>query len=332
MAEPIGDTIIQAIAQDQHDSPRTQQGADGILGPSEIGGCREYVRAMIAKDPQDHPTEPRVKWAAFIGTVLGDAIESVIVNSTSEKVRALFPNATSQKRVVATLPRHGIKIAGSTDLVLADRVLDLKGKMDIGSVKYYGASFKHQVQISLYLLALIEDGTLPAGSVAELVYYDMAVGDPRTISFIITEEEAHGFVAQAEERLDDVFDALKTRQRGGELRDEPESYCAAIACPFYTACWQGYQPSEQITDERTITAVRTYAEGRRMKKDGEGMMRAIVSTLNSPGRPNPLEKPPAGKTGEHIINWKLRRNENVDPETGEVEETYSWAIDVRDQK
>ena len=60
--------------------------------------------------------------------------------------------------------------------------------------------------------------------------------------------------------LAEVAHAIETGQRA--TRDEPEAYCKKIQCPFYTACWAGYEPDNRLESERDIENIRRYIEAR----------------------------------------------------------------------
>jgi hypothetical protein len=62
-------------------------------------------------------------------------------------------------------------------------------------------------------------------------------------------------------------------------RDEPESYCRAISCPFYDACWAGYTPTGKIEHPREIAAVNEYVMLRDEIKAGNDALDAVKQML-----------------------------------------------------
>ena len=72
---------------------------------------------------------------------------------------------------------------------------------------------------------------------------------------------------------------LATGEARGYLRDEPESYCYAIGCPFYDACWEGYVPTREIVHERELRDVALFIEARQQQKDAESLRKARRESL-----------------------------------------------------
>ena len=288
------------------------------IGPSELGHCREYVRAKVAGDEQREL--PIVKWAAFIGTAVGEMLEEVM------KTRG----AMTQTPVSYTLPRHGFQVHGSLDVLwpkvpaeydalpydppldgtVFNQVWDWKSKDGIDGVMREGPARKEWIQISVYLLAALDRGYVDEDGIGVLVYYDRSGKDKQVWTQAVTVREARGWIETAEERLDDVIAALAKPSYGdGErhLRDEAESHCFYFGCPFYWQCWpESYQPDGVITDERSIKAMEQYDAGRELAKVAKKLQDEAKGILGV-GEENPV----AGRSDTWQLDWKLRESYGV---------------------
>lgn len=271
-AELVQEAVIEHAAA----SERTQQ---KTLGPSQLGGCREFIRATLAGDPQ--APETKMPLPAIVGTVLGDYIEAAL--------KAKYPGKViTQHRVKAQLPVTQILIAGSTDAIMKDiddqpnRLVDVKSKAGLGEIRRYGASRGNLIQLSTYFLALVQDGTLTENDLATLLYVDRSGREKEFETITIDFEIAMRWIGIAENGLDDV---KRTLEMGSpdevrwSLRDERPDYCFAIECPYRFACWGGSEhlPSNVIDDPHAIEAITHYVDARDDEKD------AIERKINARG-------------------------------------------------
>jgi hypothetical protein len=267
----IGNRVLSALEQWDNNRPRSRQ---KLLGPSSLGGCREYIRATIAGDPQVNV--PGMKLAAFIGTAVGDKMEEALAETIG---------ATTQGQVKLTLPRTGIVVAGSYDARLNRKeLIDLKGRDGLAETERDGAPFKECVQISVYLVGLIEAGEMDEDGIAVLVYFDRSGKEKRFWTKAINLDHARSYIDAAEDRIiDDIAPALEQGLPSNEtahLRDMPESWCFHTKCPFYAGCWTGYMPERTSTDPRRWKAamdyVRARAERKAIDKRIEGAKQALM--------------------------------------------------------
>ena len=74
-AQKIQTLIIDALNAHQDETPRTKQSNEGILGPSDIGFCRQKA-ALMTKGIA--PTDRPPKWAAAVGTAIHDYVERAL--------------------------------------------------------------------------------------------------------------------------------------------------------------------------------------------------------------------------------------------------------------
>lgn len=269
--QATADEIAAALTQWDENRDRSKQSAARILGMSDLGGCREFIRATIAGDPKMPPT--KLKLPAIIGTAGGDVIE--------EAATKYLPGATSQQTITVKMG-SGIVVTGHTDLIRdRKRIVDLKSKDGIRTVAVEGPSFENLVQLSGYLVGGIQQGLLDDDAVGILVYWDRAGNDKTFGSKTITHEQAIAYLMAADERLDEVSKALAdgTPAPARWLQDQPESYCFHIQCEFYQQCWAGYMPVGDIIDDAQEAAVHQYEKGRDYKKLGDQLQRQAKAQL-----------------------------------------------------
>jgi hypothetical protein len=218
----LGDAILGAVADWQNNSPRSQQSKARILGMSEMGGCREYIRATIAGEPKTPQEE--IKWPAFVGTALGDSIEEIIGGM----------GFSTQEDAKLTLPRTGITVMGHLDARTKGAIVDLKSKSELATVRREGPTFKEKAQISGYLVAKVQEGVLDEDATGHLVYLDRSGRDSTTHVWSTTYQNALLILDAVEERLLDVQHALATGTRedrnGRLMTDEPRSWCESVQC------------------------------------------------------------------------------------------------------
>ncbi len=283
----IGKRIFDTIAEAQNNYARSRQSSKRVLGRSEMGGCREYIRATISGDEKRETG--RLKWAAYIGTHLGDDIERDVKNMLGDQ-------AVTQERVTVQVPIPSdaegaeptyVSVTGSLDLALldifgdgTDDLVDFKSKDGVKPVRADGPSFKECAQISGYLIACIEKGILRPNSMAHLVYIDRAGNDKQPWVYTITLEDARNFIAMVGTRLHEVASAMTAGITQSYLRDMPESWCYHTGCPFYWQCWDGYAPTQEITNVAAIAAMEQYDQGRELVKLGEQYKRQAKNFLN----------------------------------------------------
>lgn len=293
--------IMESVTVQQLNAPRTLQSGARILGMSEFGGCREYVRASIAGDPKAPQTN--LKWSAYIGTVVGDAMETATKEAVvTELVNGYGGDVVTQRRVTLQLMVGNdetlteIRVSGSADLIflpdgtipegepipddfgLGD-VVDLKSKDGLGEVLRSGPSFKEKAQISGYVTACVQEGILPASTAAgHLMYYDRAGKVDDALTWSVDYEGAQLILEAASQRLWEVATALAIPGRRA-TRDMPESWCYHVQCPFYQACWAGYMPEKEITNPEALAAIQLYREARNDRNNSVDVIDAVKQQL-----------------------------------------------------
>ena len=263
--------LLAAVIREERERPRT---ASRLVGPSEVGGCRELLRARWFEPPEDDAPEEHWPLAAHIGTVMGEELERIF----GKRLDAL-----TQQRVTTYLETLGLEVSGASDVIFLDRKIltDLKSTAAMGSVLYEGPKFGYWIQVSLYVMGLVQAGILPAGSEARIVYFDRTGDYQEFVAFIVTWEQIVGYVKLAEQRIAEVVAAQKALDETGDprmiwsLRDYTPSFCfsAKVECPRRFKCWGGseWAPVEILTDPNHLSAARRYIEGRNLENTGKRM-------------------------------------------------------------
>lgn len=144
--------LLEAVIADRNAQPRSQQLQ---IGPSEVGGCRELLRAGLFEPPAE--AEPETNWAAaaHVGQVMGADLERIF----GERVNALL-----QQRYSTMFGMFGISISGGADLTFldGDQISDLKSIDDMGSTLY---DLNRDAQAIETLLSIYREGLLFAKNI-----------------------------------------------------------------------------------------------------------------------------------------------------------------------
>lgn len=278
----VATLVREAVRDHTMDSARSQQSTARLVGPSEVGGCRAYLARMIAEIPFDDGVAEEVKWAAFVGTAVGERLENVM--------RETYPEVRTQVPVEAML-NSGLRVAGTADVVMPTAVWDFKTVDGLETIRRTGPSFKQKVQVILYLMGLIQAGELPADATWALVYVDRSGRDDVPVVYEGTID--HDILAAIDARLEDVLYAVE-HDLSSASRDEPFDWCMK-ACPFFMHCRGAdeHQVSGLITDESVLTAIKLYQQGKAEEKVGKALADEAKQVLLGV----------AGSTGEFELSW-----------------------------
>lgn len=271
----LADRMLDALKTHEKSRERSQQ---LTLGPSELGGCREYIRnVMIGAPTQDSDVWPA---AAVIGTLIGDHVEAVA---------AKHLGALTQKSITTMLP-NGLVVSGTADMIFekANMLADGKTKDGFASVGRYGPSLENLIQVSIYTLGCVQNGYLTEGASAVLLYVDRSGDKQVLMEHVITWEQIQQNIELAVARLEDVIEAQEHVDKGEvewarALRDKTPPFCYSekVMCPFRDLCWKGSEwvPDEVITDPFTIESVARYAAARDLEKETADLKRDMRDNL-----------------------------------------------------
>lgn len=286
-AEKLTQLITTALSDFESVSPRSLQSREGILGPSDIGFCRQKA-ALVTK--QILPTDNPPRWAAAVGTAIHNYVEHAL--------KITYPDwivgSIDQLTVTALLP-SGAEITGHPDLVVpsANAVLDIKTVDGFAWVKRSGTSQSHVYQRHLYALGLIQSGLLSTDTPVLVgnIYFDRSGKEPAPL--VITSEFDPAITDEIDRWVTDVIYAV---QHGEDAsRDQPAAVCERI-CEFFTVCRGGlevHDGQDIITDQSLISAIDMYVDGRQMEKDGKAMKDAASVALAGIN----------GSTTTHQVRW-----------------------------
>lgn len=258
----IADRVVQAYSAQSMNSARTQQSRSGILGPSDLGGCRAYIAHTLMQTPREERSTP--PWAAFIGTAVGELLERAYV--------ARWPGARSQVRIKVELP-SGRRTEGSCDVLDETGVIDFKSLNGI-SVHGGNVPFKNLAQIMCYLLGAIQMGLLPEDAKWHLVYVDRSGSEP--VPHVVSGHLDMDVIHEMEER---VAEAEYAAVFGTEApRDQPYNLCEQF-CEFVRTCRGDWQPEGLIDHPAHLAAVDRYLEGKELEKRGKALRESAKKDL-----------------------------------------------------
>lgn len=278
--EDIGLFVMEAVRSMSMNTTRTQQQLEHVVGVSEMGACRNYLTHMVKGTEYDDPTD--IKWPAFIGTSLGDRLETAV---------ELLGGTRTQVPLTVTLP-SGLAVGGTCDVLRPDGVWDFKAVDGLQMIRRSGPTFQQKAQIMLYLLAAIQAGLVPEeDAVACLIYVDRSGKDPQP--HVWMHKFDMSIIETVDSRLEDVVYAVQTNEEA--QRDQPYEWCK-VACPFFNKCrGQELHASGLIEDEEVKQATKFYREGLRLEKEGKALKAEAKDRLVG------VE----GSTGEDMISWTV---------------------------
>lgn len=300
--------ISDALRQHMDGSARSIQASDGILGPSDIGFCRNKAALMTKGVPA---TDTPPKWAAAVGTAIHNYVEAAIKEAHPDWLVGSIDNVS----VTATLP-SGAEISGHPDIVVpsANAVLDIKTVDGFEWIKREGTSKQHKYQRHLYALGLIQskllDGNKPV--LVGNIYFDRSGKQPDPL--VIVEDMDPTLTDEIDSWIQDVIYAVKNNEDAS--RDVPAAVCERI-CAHFTACRGELETydGEFIEDPELLSAVDMYVQAREAKKEAEAMQKAAQAILNGVN----------GSTGTYQVRWV-----DVQPTTVESFEKAAYRrMDVR---
>lgn len=279
--------ITTALSDYNKSSARTKQSLDGILGPSDIGFCRQKAVLVTRQTP---PSDVTPMWAAYVGTAIHTYVESALKTMHPDWLMGSIDHV----KVEAHLP-SGAKIGGHPDIVIpsANTVIDIKTVNGFEWTKKHGPSQSHKYQRHLYAMGLMRDKILDPTQPVYVgnVYFDRSGKEQEPLVFC--EPFDMDLTAEIDRWMSDVIYAVEYGE--DSARDVAAPVCEKI-CDFFTVC-RGSLPErdsqELITDEHLLSAIELYIEGRDLETKGKQMKKESGEQL-------------AGITGvtpTHQIRW-----------------------------
>lgn len=302
------EVISTALNNFMDGSARSIQSDEGILGPSDIGFCRQKA-ALMTRGVSS--TDKTSKWAAAVGTAIHNYVEAALKESHPDWIMGSIDDLV----VTAVLP-SGAEISGHPDIVIPykNMVLDIKTVDGFEWVKREGTSQQHKYQRHLYAMGCLRAGLFAPDQPVMVgnVYFDRS--GKRKEPIVLIEEMDPTLTDEIDSWIQDVIYAVK--QGEDASRDIPAAVCERI-CTHFTACRGSLETYESdiIEDPMTIDAISMYVEGRELTKQGDEMKKAAQTRLIGIN----------GTTGEYQVRWV-----DVQPATVESFEKKAYSrMDVR---
>ena len=287
MTNNYKELIQEALSVYDGSSPRTQQSLDGILGPSDIGFCRQKAVLVTRQVP---PSDKTPMWAANVGTAIHSYVELAL--------KTIYPNwlmgSIDHIKVEAHLP-SGAKISGHPDIVIpsSNTVLDIKTVNGFEWTKRHGPSQSHKYQRHLYAMGLMREDILDPTQPVYVgnIYFDRSGKEQEPIVFC--ELFAPSLTSEIDRWVSDVIYAVQNGE--DSARDVAAAVCEQI-CNFFTVCRGGLPErdnQEVITDDYLLSAIDMYIAGRELENEGKQMKKESGEKLAGIN----------GITATHQIRW-----------------------------
>jgi hypothetical protein len=277
--------VSNVIDRTTNDSGRSRQAAAGILGVSDVGVCREYVRRVIVRE-QPSQTPHTYDLAAFVGTAVGDHIESAFVD--------MFPQREwvkqTQVEVRLQVRDYLLTIPGHPDLFSRTDLIDFKTRDGLGVVRRTGPTDQERYQRALYAYALIEAGLMDSDCWVHNVYLDRSGADNQPV--VWSERYDPAVITEAAEWLSDALYAVEMGEEAS--RDKPREWCWAC-CPFAPKC-RGEDDTDvegRVDDPVFIDAVRVYTDAKAIIAAAEKDKKSAASVLRDV----------SGTVGDFKVRW-----------------------------
>jgi hypothetical protein len=304
------DAVHNAIQNASNSTARSQQQQDFRLGSSNIGHCRNYAALLTKQTPF---SDVRDKTAAFMGTVLGKAVE--------DQLQKEHPDWFFQSDGVFRIPSGG-ELPGHPDIVIpasagasveeilasledADYdgpalfmqgVWDLKSKAEMEAIKRNGQTLQQKFQLTQYASMMIDAGHLDPTKpifIAD-VFFDRSAQSQET--WCIGEFYDPDVVAEIDEWINDVKYAVAHNEDAS--RDMPREFCWNW-CEYATVCRGNDTDVEGLLEDPAVfTAVEMFEERKVLMDRAKALEKGYKTALAGV----------AGSTGQHMI-----RNTWVNP-------------------
>jgi hypothetical protein len=300
--------VHDAIQTAANTTERSQQQQDFKLGASNIGHCRQHAVYLIK---QTQPTDVRDKTAAFIGTVLGDAVEAQLKKDhphwliQEEGHSEFLSGGGVDCHVDIVVPHEGSVSPEEFEANVAAReedpsieplyvqgVWDLKSKDKLDSVKKYGPSQQQIFQLHQYVNAMIRKGVLRGEEPIWIndVYYDRSGSQPIPYTFGMWYDPA--ILQEIDEWVHDVKYAVISNTEAS--KDKSRDWCWSY-CEYATLCRGNDTDVEGLIEDPQIVAeVNLYAEANKRESEAKKLKEQIKARI-----PDQL----SGSTGTHLVRW-----------------------------
>ncbi len=265
----LGPLLAAGIKAYGEDSTRSRQSAEGKVGASNLGWCRQYSLLMLKGV---EPTDSVNIWAAQVGTAIHEYI--------AKALKGFFPDWVIEgERLTATFP-SGYTVPGTPDLIAPDynAVVDVKSLDGFERITKLGPSQNNRFQRATYALAAIQAGLLDSNHPVFVAnyYVDRSARNPEP--YFLWEQFDVAVLEEADEWQSDVHYAH--RQGEDASRDIDAVICARI-CDRFSACRGGLPMREEprLHGPELIAAAELVYEGRELAKRAKRMVDEGLDSL-----------------------------------------------------
>jgi hypothetical protein len=276
--------LTSAVRDYSYNDARSQQSRDGILGPSDLGFCRQKAALTTKGAARSDETKEA---AARIGTAIHRYLAAAFASANPAWI-------ADSERVTATFP-SGAQISGTPDLICPDynAIIDVKTVDGFEWVKRQGTSQNHKYQTHTYALAAMQQGLLDQSKQVHvgIMYIDRS-GKEEDPFFIIKPFD-ESIIRDIDLWISDVIYAVRNGEDAS--RDIPAPVCERI-CEFFAVCRGGLEThdgGEFIEDPMLLSAVDMYVEARDLEKEAKRMKDEASAVLHGVN----------GSTGEYQVRW-----------------------------
>ena len=303
--------VYAAIQNASNNTDRSAQQQDYRMGMSNLGHCRQYAALMTKQVAFSDVTD---KTAAFIGTVLGKAIEDQLKTEhpdwlfQSEVTYKLLsggevpghPDIVIPAKSGATVEEFRASIEAATDadgnvdmgkIKFPQGVWDLKSKDQLDSIRQYGQTQQQKFQLTGYTSGLIDAGVLDGDQPIWImdVYFD------RSGSVHEAYAVGHWYDPDVNTDIDNwVQDVLyAVIHQEDAARDMPRDWCWSW-CEYATVCRGDDTDVEGLVDDpEFLAAVAMNRHASALEKEAKRLKSSAQKVLK--GR--------SGSTGTHVVRW-----------------------------
>lgn len=310
------DELYGAIQNASNETDRSAQQQANVLGMSNIGHCRQYAALMIK---QTEPTDVRDKTAAFIGTVLGQAIEAQMKKehpnwlfqtegvfkipsggelATHPDVVVPWEGSATKEEFIANYEAR--KLDPSIPKVYVQGVRDLKSKDKLDVIQKYGPNTQQRYQLHGYAASMIDAGVLNGDEPIWLsdIYFDRS--GHQHYAYTFGEWYDPTVLENIDDWIHDVKYAVINHQDAS--RDKAREWCWSW-CEYATVCRGNDTDVEGlIEDPEILSAVQLYAEANATESAAKKLKDQLKAQI-------PMEV--AGSTGTHNVRWVWRNPTEV---------------------
>jgi len=267
----VTNRLVDGLTTYDANRDRSRQSAEGRLGMSDLGFCRNKALLKLTGAPTDEPDEPETgpevpNWPANVGTAVHSWIDEAFRDETDVLIGEQIGRVTAEFDAAS--------ISGTPDLVLPEYnlLLDVKTKNRIEPARREGHSQNWVFQRHAYALGCVakgllrDDGTLLVGNAV----FDRSGKDKRPWVQIVSFDPT--LTAQVNMWIEDVLYAYEHNEEA--MKDVPVGMCPHV-CDFFTTCRGGVMEDTHdptlITNPEEVNAVQMYLEGQKLAREGKNL-------------------------------------------------------------